>query len=295
VKALPAGVALGVVVVVSAAGQQATFRSGTETVRVDVLVSERGRPLSGLTAADFEVLDDGVPQNVRLIESEDVPARLSLVLDTSQSVAGQPLAHLVNASFHLLDSLHKGDLVSLIVFDDTVRKLVSEVSDTDVVRRELPRVSAGGRTSLNDAAYAGLLGGEAAEGRRLMMLVSDGIDTASWLGREAVLRAAQREETVVYGIGLKKQERSGGEASLTRGVVEALPATTGGQMLYADSARDLAAVFVKVITEFRQRYWLAYSPSGVSTGDGWHRLTVKVRNRNVKVTSRSGYYSLKAP
>ena len=272
-------------------GQQPTFRSGTDAVRVDVLVYDKGRPVVGLSASDFLLTDNGVAQNVRLVETGDVPVAVCLVLDTSQSVAGPRLQALIEAASRLLDSLHSGDRATLITFDDGVQELVSNTTDIGSVRRALASVTAGGRTSLNDAAYTGLLRPSSLEGRRLMVLFSDGEDTESWLGRDAVLKVAEREETVVYGVTLRDRQAAGDEAAMRRSVVESLPATTGGQLLQADAARDLAALFTKVMTEFRQRYWLSYSPTRVPTGDGWHRLAVKVRDRNLRVVSRTGYYS----
>jgi Ca-activated chloride channel family protein len=270
---------------------QATFRAGTEAVRVDVLVSDRGNPVPGLTADDFELLDNGVRQAVRLVETGEVPVSVTLVLDTSQSVAGERLQRLVGASTHLLETLQPRDRATLVVFDDRVRTLVSASSDFASIRRELERVTPGGRTSLNDAAYTGLMPSGTGDGRRLTVLFSDGADTSSWLDRDAVLRAARRTETVVYGIGLRDRLETGDGSDVMRSILEALPGATGGELLQADTTRDLDAVFARVMSRFRQRYWLAYSPQGVKAGDGWHTLTVKARARRLKVKSRAGYYS----
>jgi VWFA-related protein len=271
--------------------QQPTFRSGTEAVRLDVLVSERGRPVPGLEARDFDVRDNGVPQVIRLVERGEVPVAVSLVLDTSESVSGARLQHLLEASSALLDALGGRDRASLLVFDDAVRLLVPETATLGEVRRQLAQLRPGGRTALNDAAYAGLVGGSSGEGRRLMVLFTDGVDNESWLSRDAVLEVARRSEVVVYGIGIRDGLPPPDESDTVRRVVEALSAATGGQYVQADTDRDLERLFLRVITEFRQRYWLAYTPAGVRKGDGWHTITVRVPNRRVSVTSRSGYFS----
>lgn len=274
--------------------QRAVFGTVTEAVRVDVLVSDRGRPVSGLGSGDFELLDNGVRQDVRLVDAGELPLTVTLVLDTSQSVAGERLRHLVEACGRLLAALRASDRATVVVFDDDVQTLVSESSDIPGIRRELEKVSAGGRTSLNDAAYAGLLPRGPAEGRRLMVLFSDGADTQSWLDRDAVLRAARRAETVVYGVGLR-DERASAESDTLRSLLEALPTATGGELLRAGDSRDLGGVFAKIIGEFRQRYWLAFTPTGVRQGDGWHTLSVRVKKGRVTTRHRLGYYSPTPP
>jgi VWFA-related protein len=266
------------------------FRTGTDAVRVHVLVSDRGRPVPGLAATDFELLDNGVRQTVQLVESGTAPLIVSLVFDTSESVAGERLRYLISATSALLDTLERRDRVALIVFDNSVRTLIPDTSDLDAVRRALAGVTAGGRTSLNDAAYAGLIGGQPEEGRRLVVLFSDGADNQSWLSRDAVLRAAGRTEAVVYGVSLRDRLASQG-AEVVRSLIEALPAATGGQLLRADADRDLEPLFLRVVSEFRHRYWLAYLPTGVRTGDGWHTISVRTRDRRTKVTARPGYFS----
>ena len=135
-----------------------------------------------------------------------------------------------------------------------------------------------GLTSLRDAVHAGLLVASAGAGRPLLVVFSDGRDTASWLTERDVAQAAKRSNTVVYAVTVGQ----GGGAFL-RDVTR----TTGGNVFEASSNTELRATFVKAVQEFKSRYLLGYEPKGVP-GDGWHRLDVRVRGRSVTVKARAG-------
>jgi VWFA-related protein len=137
-----------------------------------------------------------------------------------------------------------------------------------------------GDTSLVDGTYAAIMLDPANGGRNLLLIFSDGLDTASWLTPERVLDSARRSDMVVYGVSTQKLEESK--------FLEDLTELTGGATLTIESTKDLSATFLKILDEFRQRYLISYSPTGVST-DGWHRLEVRVKNRRVSVKARTGY------
>ena len=117
-------------------------------------------------------------------------------------------------------------------------------------------------------------------GRNLLLVFSDGLDTASWLTPESVLDSVKRSDVVVYGVTARGPEDSK--------FLEDLTELTGGATLKIESTKDLSAAFLKILDEFRQRYLLSYSPAGVAR-DGWHRLDVRVKNRRVTVKARAGY------
>jgi VWFA-related protein len=256
------------------------FRTRVETVRVDVLVTDGGRPVRGLQAADFEVVDNGVPQRVDFASFEQIPLNVVLALDMSESVGGQRLVHLQNAARQLVDSLKPGDQSALVTFSHFVavrQRLSAERSD---VRAVLGRTMASGYTSLVDATFAGLLLGESDAGRALLIVFSDGLETASWLSPASVLRIARRADVVVYGVSV-------GDRAADPFIGE-MADVTGGALYKAESSTGLGAAFLEVLDEFRQRYLLSYSPQGVDP-DGWHRLEVRVKGRRYTVKARPGY------
>jgi len=265
----------------AAGGQQTpTFSTAIDAIRVDVLVTRDGRPVTGLGPEDFEVRDDGVLQSVNLVGAERLPLNVVLALDASASVSGEPLEHLRSASRALLERLEPDDQVALLTFSHEVTLWQALTRDTALVGRALGRVEPRGQTAVIDASYAGMMLAEAEVGRDLMIVFSDGLDTSSWLTREQVLDAARHSDVVVYAVSLRGEDPPEFLRDLSR--------LTGGSLLEVDSTHDVTAAFVRVFDEFRHRYLVSYSPRGVSR-TGWHRLEVSVRDRRATVQARAGY------
>jgi VWFA-related protein len=262
------------------AARRQTFTSRIEAVRVDVLVTENGRPVQGLTPADFEVFDNGVRQRVDLASFEEIPLNVVLALDMSASLQGLRLGHLQTAGKRVLDGLKEGDRAAVVTFSHVVSPTQGLTADLDRVRSALDQARGEGLTSLIDAAHAGMLLGESDAGRSLMIVFSDGVDTASWLTADAVLDTARLGDVVVYGVEVGEPR-----ASFPRDLSEA----TGGRVFAVESTNDLAAAFSKILEEFRMRYLVSYSPEGVASA-GWHRLQVRVRNRRATVQARPWYF-----
>ena len=286
----------------AAAGQ--TFRSGVDAVAVDVLVTRGRDAVSGLTADDFTLLDNGVRQDVAAVLVEEVPITLLLVLDTSGSVRGAPLLQLRSAAEAAGEALRPGDRVGLVTFSDKLRLAVAPPAPPAGLPDALRRVRAGGATALYDAAFAALALRDGTVGRTVVLVFSDGYDTASWLDPLDVLDAARRSDVVVYGVrhdhlargGWRQREGRGrarrwfaAEPHLFRREFSAqLAAETGGSVYVAADLDRLREVFSRVVDEFRRRYLLTYTPQGVAAG-GWHELEVRVRGRGRRVQARRGY------
>jgi len=262
----------------SAQPQPPTFSSRVESVRVDVLVTDRGQPVLGLKPADFELLDNGVAQQVDLVSYEQIPLNVVLALDMSDSVAGDRLEHLRAAGAALLSGLKTDDQAALIMFSHAVTLAAPLSTDVGKVREALDHAVGRGSTAMIDGAYAGLVVGESDVGRALLIVFSDGLDTASWLTAAAVTDTAKRSDVVVYGVSVGH-----GQPAFLRD----LASLTGGRVFDVEKTANLSAIFLEVLQEFRQRYLLSYTPRGVAK-DGWHRLDVKVRRR-ATVKARPGY------
>jgi len=265
---------------VALSAQQPTFSAKRESVRVDVLVTDRGKVVTGLGAGDFEVRDNGVPQAIDLVSFQKIPLNVFLALDTSASVSGERLTDLQTAGHALLDRLAQDDRSALLTFSHMVRLREGLTGATARVRQALTGVQPLGDTALVDGAYTAIMLDPLDGGRNLLLVFSDGLDTASWLTPERVLESAKRSDFVVYGVSSRGPEDSK--------FLEDLTELTGGTTLKIESTRDLSATFLKILDEFRQRYLISYSPTGVPAG-GWHRLDVRVKGRRVTVKSRAGY------
>jgi VWFA-related protein len=262
-----------------AAGQTATFTSRAEAVQVDVLVTDRGRPVMGLGASDFEVLDDGVPQQVELVSLEQLPLKVVLVFDMSGSVSGERLDHLQAAAGTLLTGLKPADRAALLTFSHVVTQRSALTRELHQVRTALSVEGTQGGTALVDGTYAGMLVGEADAGRALLIVFSDGLDTSSWLPAQAVLDTTKRSDVVVYAVavGISRQST----------FLRELTTLTGGNLLEVEGTRNIGPTFLRILTEFRNRYVVSYSPRGVERA-GWHRLDVRVKGRSGTVKARPG-------
>ena len=266
------------------AAQQPSFSTRRETVRVDVLVTDRGRPLRDLRAEDFEVLDSGVPQQVEFARFEELPLAIVLALDVSASVSPEGLDHLRGAGRLVIDNLKAGDQAALLTFTDALTLRERLTPDTASLKAALdgmqPSKQLFGGTSLIDASYAAITLLAQDGGRGLVIAFTDGIDTSSWLPSGGVIDTARRANAVVYAVSM---------STIPRGsFVRELSDTTGGGALEITSTANAGTTFGRILDEFRQRYLVAYSPTNVP-GSGWHPLTVRVKNRKVDVRARSGY------
>jgi VWFA-related protein len=276
-------VVLGSAIVLSTAvvaAQQPTFTTRVEAIRVDVLVTDRGKVVRGLGPQDFEVRDEGVLQEIDLVSLEQLPLNVVLGLDVSESVAGERLDHLRRAGDALLQRLVRDDRAALLTFSHVVRLRHELTTDVSRVRQALADVDPSGQTSLVDGTSGAIALAGSDVGRSLLIVFSDGVDTASFLSPAAVLESARRSDVVVYGVAVR------GRISPT--FLRDLGKLTGGDVLEIESTRDLSQTFLRILDEFRQRYILSFSPRGVSP-TGWHRLDVRVKGRRVTVNARAGY------
>ena len=273
---------VAVLTAVAAAAQQPTFSARLDAVRVDVLVTDNGRLVRGLTAADFEVVDNGVVQQIDLVLSEQLPLNVILALDVSASLTGDGLRHLQQATNTVLGGLRSDERAGLLTFNHRLTVRETLTGDVARVRDSLRAVTPAGQTSLIDGVYASVMMGEGEAGRDLLIVFSDGLDTMSWLPAASVLEAAQRSDVTAYGASVRGVRRD----PFLRDLAE----QTGGSVVEVDSTNDLSRAFSGILDEFRSRYVLSYSPRGVSN-NGWHTLQVRVKNRRAAVRARAGYFA----
>lgn len=267
----------------------AHFSTHAEFVRVDVLVTNRGSAVAGLRGDDFELLDNGVAQQVTVTDTSTLPVDVALALDVSASVNGDPLIKLQEAANGLVDNLRDGDRVALLTFSDLLWIHTPLTKDFDGTRRVIAGIKAFGSTSLRDAAYAAMLQGDPNAGRALVVLFTDGQDVSSWLSEEAVIDTAKRVNAVVYSVVLGPSKNS--QFSIPQDdILNRLPDLTGGRRLSAAHPGRLRDAFRSIINEFRQRYILSYVPHGVDRA-GYHTIIVRLtKGRKGDIRARPGYF-----
>ncbi len=268
------------------------FRADVEAVYVDVYVTRRGAPVTGLADRDFVVKDNGVAQTARVVEREEAPLTAVLVLDCSSSVAGAKLEFLRAAAGSFVRGLHPRDEAALVVFQSRVALLHAATTDRGALLDAIARMTADGSTSMIDALFVGLKR-RWGDGRPVLVLFSDGRDTSSWLENEDLLRAARESSTTVYVVRTREEGTEPGEsgqAYLLRRVVE----TTGGSSWRSGSGPEIEAAFREVLETVNARYVLAYEPTGVPRA-GRHRIELNVRRGGVEVRARREYFLPASP
>jgi len=274
----PALIAVAMAAQAAAQPPPAVFRSGVEVVELDVSVTRGGQPVQGLMARDFALADNGVAQALQSVTLEKLPLSVTLVLDTSSSVSGDRLAHLIQAGTALTSALRPDDKASLMTFSHAVDLRVPMTSEFAAIREALARLNGAGATSLRDAVHLAVETAPRDQSRPLVLLFTDGHDTSSWLTEEAAVDTVRRTGVVVHAVRVESD-------SFLERVVEA----SGGRTWSATSDRQLRELFTRALEEMRARYLLTYSPSGVKR-PGWHEIKVRLKNGRADITARPGYF-----
>jgi Ca-activated chloride channel family protein len=270
---------MGALVAAAARAQQPVFTTTVDSVRVDVEVRRGGRPVTGLTAADFQITDDGVPQRAELVSATTLPLAIVLALDGSASVQARERDHLVAAGRRVVDALRPDETAALVTFADRVAIRTLFTGDRPRLRALVGTPMPLGDTALHDAAHVAMLVGSAATGRPLVILFSNGNDTASLMTETAVLDTARRTGAVVCVVTV------GAEST----VLPKLADVTGGVFVKEASVDRVGARFDEMLDRFRQRYLVSFTPSRAGRA-GWHSLGVKVKGGG-DVRARAGYWA----
>jgi VWFA-related protein len=168
-----------------------------------------------------------------------------------------------------------------VTFGAAVAPLAELTGNVAPLRAAVGARQPAGQTSLIDASFSGLMLAASEPRRSLLLVFSDGSDTASWLTADAVVDAARRGDTVAYAVVTHPLPR--------RAFLRDLTSTTGGDVVELKATTDLDATFLRLLDEYRRRYLLSYTPRGVPKG-GWHQLDVRVRIPGATVKARPGYW-----
>jgi Ca-activated chloride channel family protein len=276
------------------------FRGGIDIVSVNVTVTSTDqRFVSDLTAGDFIVLENGVPQPLRYFAKSGVPLSMALLIDTSASMA-EALPLVQDAAVGFVRQIAGGDVASIIDFETRVEIGQALTADIDALERAIRRTQTGGATSLYNALDIALrelskpMPGDtgAPPRRRVIIVLSDGADTSSTVTYGQVLDRAVRSETIIYGISLGAARRSSAPLEGDSGelVLRRLAGQTGGRAFFTEEAKDLARYYGQIRDELANQYSLGYEPAGGADGT-WRRLEVRVRRPSTTARTRAGYFA----
>ena len=277
------------------------FEVQVSTVYADVFVKRDGAPVQGLTANDFEILDNGIPQHVEFLDVDALPLTTILMLDVSGSVVGEELDHLRGAAHAFVERLKDKDEVGLLTFTSRLLLPAELGRNFDSLHRALEEPMESGNTSLYDAIYAASRLLNTRVGRPLVVLFTDGLDNASWLTASETLEELKASEAVVHVVSYERLDWAGVRDAgrftarpsrfAASEFLGAIAQATGGRVWYIESGANLKEAFISILTEMESRYLLVYQPRGVSV-DGWHDLEIRVKNTEVdEVRARPGYFA----
>jgi VWFA-related protein len=272
-----------------------TINAALVNTHVSVLDGS-GHFVLGLTKDDFIVLDDGKEQPVIAFSQEsDQPLRVALVVDRSRSVQ-RFLGLAQSAAGEFFRSvLNPGrDRACLVTFDSGVYVAQDFTDDAGALTTAASRLTAAGGTSIFDAIYKTsrdkLSGTD--QGRRTILLITDGDDTTSRASLEQATMMALKNNVAIYAIRLPDEHSLNVRDLRGKPVLDRLTETTGGWQFHFDGDMTrLAGFFSKLQEELRSQYSIAYQFQSGSSARSFHKITIKVKQPNLKALTRSGYYS----
>jgi VWFA-related protein len=273
---------------------QTAFRTSADAVTAEVSVRRDRRPVADLTAADFEVLDNGVPQQIDAVSYERLPIDLTVAFDVSASVSGEVLEQLRAAVRKLRADLGPSDRLKLVAFNMRVLRLLDFRSPGAATDAALASLPAAGSSALFDTLAVALTGAPSAGRRHLIMVFTDGKDSSSVTDPETLFDVARRSTPTVAVVlasatpDLPASIFAPGPSLTVRDVYDRLAKETGGVVVSARTDDDLSVTFRRVLSEFRASYVLYFAPRGVEPG-GVHTLDVRVKRPNVEVRARRSY------
>jgi Ca-activated chloride channel family protein len=261
------------------------------------VVDGQNRYITELDQQDFAVFEDGVPQPVAMFDGDGAPLSVLLMVDSSGSMDEMlPAARL--AAERVLAVLRPGDRARVVSFNNRDEVLQDFTEDRRALSEALARISAAGSTALYRTLYItlkDLVREKKEDNRRLaIVLLTDGLDTASSVSDDQLLELARGSEVAVYPISLRPRSRVEANAaafSAAAYFLSRLASDTGGRAFFAATASDLDGVYARIAAEMRSQYSLAYARPPHPAA-GWRRIVVRTPGRaNLQVRHRLGYYA----
>ena len=313
-----AAVALAALAAAAPIDAQQVFKSGVDGVTVVVSVHRGNQPVAGLTSADFELRDNGVPQQISSISAEKVPLDLTLLLDLSSSVDGPQLQRLKTAVADTASLLRPGDRIRLVAISQVLHEVFSLRPKGSAM--SLDGLVAEGATSLYDGIAATMMRASEPGRRQLIVAFTDGRDSTSIIDEHLAKTIARMTDAVVdivVPVATAEEARQrrlaqprGSLDSLMSGdnvvmgkdpaaapgaadepppVLAELVGPTAGQVIALTSKESISSVFKATLEDFRASYVLRYVAQGVKD-EGWHEIEVSLKKRGrFDIRARRGY------
>jgi Ca-activated chloride channel family protein len=249
-----------------------------------------------LEQGDFQIFDNGVPQQIVTFGRDELPLTAVLLLDTSESMQGDRLEAVRRGTRAFLDGMKPSDEAMLALFSDRLLRFTPFTSDKKKLDSVIASTQAAGGTAVNDFLYLSLKLLDARQGQRVVVLLSDGSDVHSVLPASDVLWKARAGQSLIYWIQLGGKHQSftsawrdfkGNDREFNE--LEKAVKESGGRILAINHVEELEGAFRNILQELRQQYALGYYPT-TAKGDGkWHKVEVRLHGGGGRVRTREGY------
>lgn len=298
------------VIVFAAGGERKEIEVRTPELRVDeevgvelqqlyVTVMRNDLRALDLGPEDFRIRDDGDLQELVTFARGDIPLTAALVLDSSESMMGDRLEAALAGAREFVSNMRELDEAAVFLFSNGLLRSTDFSGEPQRLESALERVNARGNTALNDHLYLALKRLDSRQGRRVVLLLSDGADVHSVLGMDDVLWKAQRSQAMIYWIRLEDDGphdrasfnsswRNYTENEREYELLEDAVSGSGGRIVSVTRVEDVPAAFGEIMSELREQYVLGYYPSNTRNDGKWHNVRVKA-SRADRVRTREGY------
>jgi Ca-activated chloride channel homolog len=273
-----------------------TFKVDVKLVNVFVSVQDQnGAPVSSLKKENFQLSEDDHPEKIAVFSRESqLPLSIILGVDASLSTRKDLKLELESARRFARSIVRPQDGLSLYEFSEVVNELVPFTADLKRIDHGIESVQTGAATALYDAIYLGSQALEKRQGRKVMVLITDGGDTMSKTNYQEAVRAAEEAEAIIYSIIVVPIEADAGRDIGGEHALIEISRTTGGKHYYASSIASLDKAFEQISDELRTQYLLAYYPSRRLIESDFRNIQIRVTDdagMKLRARYRAGYYT----
>ncbi len=245
-----------------------------------------GNYITDLTKEDFKLLEDDKEQKVLDFYVENREITMAILLDTSSSMQDK-IREVHKAAGSFVDTLRDIDQALIIDFDESVFLIQDLTSDHDLLRAAVTSTEPLGATSIYDALHAAYRKVGMLDGRKVIILLSDGEDTSSQFGFDRVLEEAKLSNTLIYSIAI------GGSFGSRKNVLKEFAEVTGGRFFFVKKATELGEVYQRIAEELGKQYYLTYSTTNDNWDGRWVKIKLNSSRSGVKIRARRGYFAVR--
>ena len=287
------GVAAGALGAADTPGQTPVIRVDTRLVVLHATVVDKsGHLVVNLPETAFQVLENGVPQTIKIFKREDVPVSMGLVIDNSGSMR-EKRAKVEAAALALVKDSNPQDEVFIVNFNDEAFLDKDFTNDPKELQDGLARIDSRGGTAMRDAIRMSIdhLKEKAKKDKKVLVVVTDGNDNSSLISLENLVKSSQDSGVLIYTVGLLSDEDKR-EAKRCKRALDELATVTGGEAFFPKDLNEVDRVAHQVAHDIRNQYILAYTPANATLDGSFRQIKVTANGPNRPVVrTRSGYYA----